>query len=442
MRGGSPEPCPRRVPMLIGKQKMRHGRHERVGEDVGGDHREDHRHRERAEEIARHPAEREQRHEGDADAKQGDRRRRHDLLGAAGDGGQNVLAMLLHVAVDVLDRDGRVVDQNADRQRQAAERHDVDGLAEHGQRGQRTEHGQRDRNRDDQGRAPAAEKDEDHQSGERGRDQSFAHDRGDGRFDELGLVSDEGQVDPGREGRFDRRQARLDAVDDVERGCGADLEDRHQDALAPVELNDIGLRRRAVMDVGDVAHEHDRAVDHLDRQIVEVRDRLGQVIEVDGEFVGADFLGADRIDLVLQGERIADIDGGKIVGAQRALVEIDLHLARGAAIGVRELRARHSRELRPDKVLRKIEQLRLGQRIAGQSQLDDRNARGVVDQNDRRRGALGKLLQNGLRYRRDLRLSGVDVDIRLKEDFDDAHAGKRLRLDMLDIVDGGRTARS
>ena len=242
-----------------------------------------------------------------------------------------------------------------------------------------------------------------------------------------GLVPDEGQVDPGREGRFNRRQARLDAVDDVERGGGADLEDRHQNALAPVELNDIGLRRRAVVDVGDVAHEHDRPVDHLDRQIVEVRDRLGRVVEVDSEFVGADFLRADRIDLVLQGERIADIDGGKIVGAQRALVEIDLHLARGAAIGVRELRARHSRELWPDKVLREIEQFRLRQRIAGQSQLDDRNARGVVDQNDRRRGARGKLLQNGLRYRRDLRLSGVDVDIRLKEDFDDAHAGKRLR---------------
>ena len=116
--------------MLIAQQKMRHRRHQRVGQDVGGDHREHDRHRERAEEIAGDAAEREQRHEGDADAKQRDRRRRHDLLRAPGDGGQNVLAVLLHVAVDVLDRDGRVVDQNADRQRQAAERHHVDGLAE------------------------------------------------------------------------------------------------------------------------------------------------------------------------------------------------------------------------------------------------------------------------------------------------------------------------
>ena len=37
---------------------------------------------------------------------------------------------LLEIAVDVLDRDRRVVDQDADRQRQAAQRHDVDRLAE------------------------------------------------------------------------------------------------------------------------------------------------------------------------------------------------------------------------------------------------------------------------------------------------------------------------
>src|SRR5208283_1715003 len=122
-----------------------------------------------------------------------------------------------------------------------------------------------------------------------------------------------------------------------------------------------------------------------------------------------------RIDLVLQGERGADVGRGKIVGAQRALVEIDLHLARGAAIGKRELRAGHRGELGPNEILGEIEELCLGKRVARQGQLDDWNARGVVDQNDRRRGPRGELLQNGLRYRCDLRLSRVDVDVRLKE---------------------------
>ena len=87
------------------------------------------------------------------------------------------------------------------------------------------------------------------------------------------------------------------------------FENGHQHALAAVQLDDIGLRRRAVVDIGDVAHEHDGAVDHLDRQIVEIRYRFGRIIEIDGEFVGTDFLRADRIDLVLQGERVADVDG-------------------------------------------------------------------------------------------------------------------------------------
>ena len=44
-------------------------------------------------------------------------------------------------------------------------------------------------------------------------------------------------------------------------------------------------------------------------------------------------------------------------------------------------------------------------------------------------------LEHGLRGGRDLRQRGVDVDVRLEEDFDDAVAGQRLRFDMLDVVD-------
>jgi hypothetical protein len=187
---------------------------------------------------------------------------------------QIILAML-HVAIDVLDRHGRIVDQDADRKSKATERHDIDGLAKHGKCGQRTQNRKRYRNGDDDGRSPAAEKDQNHKPGERGRDHALAHDGADGRFDEVGLVPDELDGDARRKRGLDCRKARLDACNDVERGRRADLENGHQNALAPVELDDIGLRRRTVVDVGDVAHEHDRAVDHLDRKIVEVRDRFG-----------------------------------------------------------------------------------------------------------------------------------------------------------------------
>ena len=51
---------------------------------------------------------------------------------------RDVLA-LLQVPVDVLDRHRGVVDQDADRQRQAAQRHDVERLADDRQRGERAQ---------------------------------------------------------------------------------------------------------------------------------------------------------------------------------------------------------------------------------------------------------------------------------------------------------------
>ena len=141
-----------------------------------------------------------------------------------------------------------------------------------------------------------------------------------------------------------------------------------------VELNDVGLRRRTVMDIGDVTHEDDRAVDHFHRQIVEVRDSLGGIVEIDCEFVGPNLLCSDRIDLVLQGERLADVCGRKTVGAQRILVEVDLHRPCRPAIRIRDLSARYRYKLRPDEIQGEIGQFNLGVRVAGQSQLDHRDA--------------------------------------------------------------------
>ena len=325
---------------------MRHRRHERVGEDVGGDHREDDRHRQRPEEIAGDPAQREQRHEGDADAEQRDRRRRHDLLRAVGDGGQNILAKLLHMTVDVLDRDSRVVDQDADRERRPPsvitlmvwpstdsavnELSTASGIETVMIRVERQ-----------LPRKTRIIKPVSAAAIRPSRTTVVTEDLTKPDWSPTNV-----SVHARRKRRLDRRQARLDAGDDVERRRRADLENRHQHAFAAVELNDVGLRRRAVVDVGDVAHEDDRAVDHFDRKIVEVGEAFRQIVEVDGEFVGADFLGADRIDQVLQGERIADVDGRKTMGAQSVLVEIDLHLARAPPKGYGSWRAGDRGELR------------------------------------------------------------------------------------------------
>ena len=111
------------------QQVLRHRRHQRARQHVGREHREHDRLGHRHEEVARDAGQEEHRHEDDADADRRDERRDRDLLRAVEDGRLERLA-LLQVPVDVLDRHRRVVHQDADRERQAAERHDVDRLAE------------------------------------------------------------------------------------------------------------------------------------------------------------------------------------------------------------------------------------------------------------------------------------------------------------------------
>ena len=77
------------------------------------------------------------------------------------------------VAVDVFDFDRGVVHQNADRQRQSAQRHDVDGLAQRAQHDDRRQNRQRNRNRDDQRAAPASQEEQNHQPGQAGGDDGF-----------------------------------------------------------------------------------------------------------------------------------------------------------------------------------------------------------------------------------------------------------------------------
>ena len=86
---------------------------------------------------------------------------------------------VLHLRVDVLERDGRLVDEDADGQGQAAEGHDVDGVARHPQSQQRTEQRHGDVEDHDDHAAPVAQEQQDHQPGQRGADGAFRGDAAD-----------------------------------------------------------------------------------------------------------------------------------------------------------------------------------------------------------------------------------------------------------------------
>ena len=111
--------------------------------------------------------------------KGGDERRNGDLRGAI----QNRLLHLLslfEIAIDIFNLDGGIVDQDADRQRQAAQGHDVDGLAQRPQHDQRDQDGKWNGNGDDERATPAAQKNQDHDAGETARDNALAHHAADG----------------------------------------------------------------------------------------------------------------------------------------------------------------------------------------------------------------------------------------------------------------------
>ena len=73
---------------------------------------------------------------------------------------------MLHLRMDVLDLDGRLVDQDADRQGKTAQRHDVDRVAGEVQHDDRAQERQRDIEHHDDDGPQIAQEQEHHQSGQ------------------------------------------------------------------------------------------------------------------------------------------------------------------------------------------------------------------------------------------------------------------------------------
>ena len=107
-------------------------------------------------------------------------------------------AFLGEQPVRVLDRHRRIVDQDADRERETAERHRVERVAEEVEHDERGQDRQRNGDHDDDGRAPGAEEQQDHQRGQRGGDRAFAHHARHRRFDEHRLVEQLVDLEAGR----------------------------------------------------------------------------------------------------------------------------------------------------------------------------------------------------------------------------------------------------
>ena len=191
------------------QQITRHRGHQRARQDERADQREHDGFGQRPEQISGDAAELEHRREHDVEHEQRHEGRDDDLLRAVQDRRLDLLA-LLEVIEDVLERDRPFVDQHADGKREAAQRHDVDGLAQHREHDHRKQDRQRDGDDDDDGRAPAAEEQQDHDADQRRGQHGLAQHPEDGGFDKDRLITHGMKAEPGRQALLDARQQRLD----------------------------------------------------------------------------------------------------------------------------------------------------------------------------------------------------------------------------------------
>ena len=138
------------LPVFAFHQHVDQDRHQRARQHVGRQHREHHGQSLRREQVFRRVGQEHHRNEGAADRQRGDQRRLGDA-GRALDHRLPEVVAFLQQPIGVLDRDRRIIHQNADRQRKPAQGHDVDRLAQRRQHRQRCQDRQRDGDQHDQG---------------------------------------------------------------------------------------------------------------------------------------------------------------------------------------------------------------------------------------------------------------------------------------------------
>ena len=116
--------------MLFGLQQVHgEGRHQGTGQDVRRDHGKDDRFGQRNKKILRYAAQEEHGQEDDTDAQCRHQGRHGNLRGSIQDAVVK-RGTPFQVTLDILNGDGRIVDQDAHGERETAERHDVDRLAQ------------------------------------------------------------------------------------------------------------------------------------------------------------------------------------------------------------------------------------------------------------------------------------------------------------------------
>ena len=173
--------------------------------------------------------------------------------------------------------------------------------------------------------------------------------------------------------------------------------------------DDVGLGCKPVSNIGHVAHIDCGAAHHFHRKIVDLGNALRTGIHIDVIFELPYFERARRQNQVLGSNGADHVGGRQALRLQLRKVEIDHDLALFAAVGIRDRRARNGHQLGSQKVQANVIQFLFLHILAGERELENGHAGGVVDDNQRRIYTRRHLPEDGLRNRGHLRDAGGHV---------------------------------
>src|SRR5712664_240705 len=159
---------------ISSQQVLGHGGDDRPGKQVRGQHSENHSFGERHKEISGDAGQQEHWSKHDADRQCGHEGGCRYLRRAVEDNFVHVLlGFRLAVAIYVLDLNGRVVHQDADRQSESTERHNIDRFSDRTKHNDGGKDCQGDGGRDYNGASPTAQKGKNHESSQARGNQCF-----------------------------------------------------------------------------------------------------------------------------------------------------------------------------------------------------------------------------------------------------------------------------
>ena len=172
-------------------------------------------------------------------------------------------AAFFQIAFDILNRHRGIVNQNSHRQRQSAQRHDVDGLPQQAQHNHRTQNRERNRNRDDDGAPPASQEQQNHQARQHSGNHRFpdhAHHRA---AHKRCLIADRRNLQRRGQSQLHLRQNIQNAAHHRKSRSRARFQYCHQHTAIAILPDNIRLRDAAVADAGHVMHINNHSVGRL-----------------------------------------------------------------------------------------------------------------------------------------------------------------------------------